>query len=145
MTASVRPGEGTLLQLQISTTYTNIGRVLSVGGPKPKVPSIDTTVLTSTRREKRPSQIPDSGQCTVRIQYDPNDATVHQLLLTQMEAGTVSSWKVVYNTANTTTNANEVFSAFITDFTGNDKEVDTNVEADLTLEITGAITRTAGT
>src|SRR5262245_28319004 len=136
-----------MLQLETTTpgTYADVVLVIRVGAPKPTVPAVKTTSLASISQEYRPGRIPDNGECVFGIQYDPNDTT-HQALYTALYAGSIKNWKLVYFD-DKTTHANVKFSGFITAIEETDKEAETdnNVEANVTLQVTGTPVRTAGT
>ena len=143
---AVLPGEKTMLQMETVTpgTYADVVQVVSVTRPGPTTPEVKKTILASVRQEYRPGKIPDEGTVEFRIQYDPNDAT-HQAIYTAQAAGTTKNWKLKYADGMTTP-ANEAFAAFITGISPSEAsaEDDNNVEATVTMRVTGAVTRTAG-
>jgi hypothetical protein len=144
---AVIAGEKVMLQLETATpgTYADVVQVKGTGFPNPTVGEVKKTNLASTVQEWRPGKIPDNGTIKFTVQYDPNDTT-HQALYTVLYAGTTKNWKLKYPDGNTTT-AFETFAAFLTAIEKGDisAEDEGNVEADITLRITGAVTRTAGT
>jgi hypothetical protein len=144
---AVIAGEKVMLQLETATpgTYADVVQVKGTGFPNPTVGEVKKTNLASTVQEWRPGKIPDNGTIKFTVQYDPNDTT-HQALYTVLYAGTTKNWKLIY-ADGLTTPAFETFAGFLTAFEKGDQDAETeaNVQADITLRITGAVTRTAGT
>jgi hypothetical protein len=143
---AVLAGEKVMLQMETATpgTYADVVQVMSTGAPKPTVAAVKKTNLASTVQEYRPGKIPDNGELQFRVQYDPNDTT-HQALLTALYAGTTKNWKLKYPDGMATP-ANSMFAGFLTAFEPDNFSAtdENNVEADVTIQITGAVTRTAG-
>lgn len=141
---AVIPAEGTTIAVESVTpgTYTTIGQVESITPPSTTVAEVPTTTLTSTRKQYRAGKIPDSGTLQFRIQYDPND-TVHQDLEDYLNAGTTKNWQLTY-VDGMVEPANEEFAGFITNFEKSALEDETNATADLTIRVTGVVTRNPG-
>jgi hypothetical protein len=138
------PAEGTKLQIESATpgTYTDIGGVEAVTPPSTTTGEVKKTTLQSTSQEYRAGKIPDRGTLQFRLQYDPN-STVHQDLEDALDAGTTKNWKLVYADGMTTP-ASETFAGFITNFEKSELADETNALADLTIRVTGTVTRTPG-
>jgi hypothetical protein len=143
---AVLAGEKSKLQLETATpgTYADVVQVVAVTRPGLTVPEVKKTNLASTVQEYRAGRIPDNGTCEFRVQFDPNDTT-HQALYTTAAAGTAKNWKYIFADGMTTP-ANVMFAAFITEISPSETsaEDDSNVEATVTMRVTGAVTRTAG-
>lgn len=141
----VVPAEGTKLSMESGSpgTFVDVAGVIRIGSQKTKVNPVKTTKLVSTYQEYRPGRIPDMGEVVFRIQYDPNNAD-HQLMYTSLESGTITNWKITY-ADGLSTNASVTFAGFLTTIEEDDKEDEANVEADVTMQITGPPTRTPGT
>lgn len=130
---------GTTLKIG-GTAGTAVINVESIEGPEQTVEMLDMTAHDSgsSYREKRPSFI-DAGEVTLRIQWDPNDATHKnaagglRYLLAQR---TSSSFSITYPT---TPAASDVFTAYVTKFVPS-APFDDKLMADVTLDITGAPT-----
>jgi hypothetical protein len=139
------PAENTVLSISDSalTTFTQIANILDVEPPGGVVASVSTTGLNSATKTSRPGKIPDSGSIAFRIAYNPNQAT-HQTLTGLLAVPAIRKFKVVYNDGDTTP-ANDQFLGYITEFKPDKAEDEKNIEADLTVVITGAVTRTPGT
>jgi hypothetical protein len=139
------PSEGTLLKLESATpgTFDTVAQVMSIGGPGSEVASVPTTTLTSTRKTFRAGKIPDEGEVTFHLQTDPILAG-YIALYTHHYAGTTKNWQIINNDGNATP-AKQAFAGFITKIDEGDKADETNVEADVTIKITGSVTRTPGT
>jgi hypothetical protein len=132
-------GRGTLLK-QGATT---IGQRMKIDGPDIKVGTAPATHLDSTAVEKR-GTIPDSGDLSLTLLYNPADTT-HQLLTAQLAAAAVSTdggvvaWTVEYPDGST-----QEFSGILTGFKPTGIEVDKLIEAECKIEITGEVTFTPG-
>lgn len=138
------PGEGTTLGYgSTQGSYTNIPQLVSVSPPGGEVASVDKTYLSSVAKEKRAGRIPDAGQFSFDIEYDPNDST-HQALYALVWTPANQWWQLVYNDGLTVTNAEIEFEGFITNWEPEDLEDESNLRVSVTVEITGVITSTAG-
>lgn len=145
MPASTIPAEGTTLGYSATdSSYTTIGNIIAITPPGPSVPSVEKTKLTSTAKEFRPGKIPDFGEMSFRIQYDPND-TDHRALYALLATPVTKYWLITYNDGMAATSARDKFQGFITGFEPSELADESNVEADLTIKVTGVVTSTAGT
>lgn len=132
-------GEGTLLKVEISSTLTTVAQLVSMEYSGVEVVSVPTTVINTTGAKSfRPGTIPDSGELTFTLFYDPAD-TVHANILTNTKAPAVRNWSVTYTD---TGGAVDTFAGFVTKFAPNGFEQESNVGASVTIKITGAITLT---
>jgi hypothetical protein len=114
------------------TTFTVIGGVKSVSGlGSGQAAVIDTTTLTSTRKEKRKG-LADEGQMTLAINWDEDDAG--QALLTEARnSPDVYVLKITLSNGTTKT-----FDALVLSF-GLDLAVDAIADSSASIEITGEI------
>jgi len=116
-------------------TYTTIPEVKSFTGPGGSASVIDVTNLSSLAKEKRMG-LADEGQLQLTINYVP-DNTVHKALRTDRAARSKVPFRITFTDAAPATTW--TFEAFVTGFSVSGA-VDGVVEAQVTLEITGAIT-----
>jgi predicted secreted protein len=123
----IQRGEGS------GPTYTTIPEVKSFTGPGGSASVIDVTDLSSAAKEKRMG-LADEGQLQLTINYLP-DNEVHQDLRADRAARTRTPFRIVFTDDNVT---QWDFDAFVTGFSVSGA-VDGVVEAQVTLEITGAI------
>lgn len=137
-----RPGEGTTLSVKISSSFVVIGGLAKVASPSVVVAEIETTNLSSSKHDYRASRLPDYGQVKFMVRWDMDDST-HQAMRTGQVAGTIFDWKIIY-VDDMTTPANSTFSGFITEWSGDDIEPESNVEAEITIRLTTIVTNTAG-
>jgi hypothetical protein len=144
-TAIQQPGEGTLLQVSISSTFTTVAEVVEIDGPGVMVEAIDSTILTGPLIISRPSRFPEPDKLTVKIYFDPNDTITQALFVTDISTPkAIQAYKIVFNDQNTT-HAIATFSGYITSFKLNGLKVKSNLGADVELQLTTLITFTAGT
>lgn len=133
------PAQGTIVAVDETGTgtYSTVGLCTSfshAGGGS--VGERDTTVLTSTVRTSAPT-IPDNGEFSFSMLYDPTDA-VHVALRGMKDTPVVGGMKVTFNdTGNTTVTA----AAWVKEFDGvNGDDVDASLTVDVTMRVTGAVT-----
>ena len=130
-----------------SNTFTAVGEVVSISGAGGgEVGERDTTILTSTVKSFQPT-IPENGECSVEVNYDPTDS-VHQFLWALKDSppnGTNQEWlgynnfKVAFSTGNT--NSSKIFPGFVKTIDGaNADGPDENLTASISLRISGAVT-----
>jgi len=118
-------------------TYTEIPEVKTFSGPGGSASVIDVTDLASLAKEKRMG-LADEGQLTLTINYIP-DNEMHQTLRDDRAARTRTMFRIEYTDGSDTV---WDFDAFVTGFSVSGA-VDGVVEAQVTLEITGAITESS--
>ena len=115
--------------------FTAIAEIKTFSGPSGSATVIDVTDLSSAAKEKRMG-LADEGQLSFTINYIPSN-TQHALLRTQRASREETNFKLVFTDDSPSTTWS--FSAFVTGFAVSGA-VDAVVEANVTLEITGAIT-----
>jgi len=122
-------------------SLTAIGQVLSIsnaGGGE--VGERDTTVLSSTVHTSMPT-IPDNGEVTFTINYDPTD-TGHTTVRNFKDSppAILPVWVVTFNTSSSNT---ATFSGWVKNVDGaNSEGVDENLTMDVTIRVSGAVTYT---
>ena len=139
MSSNAIESQGVLIKRYNGATYDTIPEVKSFTGPGGSATIIDVTDLQSVAKEKRMG-LPDEGQLTMTINYIPDNA-VHMALRADRVASVETDFKIIFTD---TLNTEWTFSAFVTNFSVSGA-VDGVVEAQVTLEITGAITEATGT
>jgi hypothetical protein len=134
----VQPAAGTTLACDFATplTYVTIGNITSISGPESEVGSVETTVLTSTRKTYRYT-IVDPGELSFELDFDPTDTTAHILLAGLQDAPAIHSWQITYATVPTSKKA--TISGFLTKFAPNAGGVEENLTAAITIKLTGPI------
>lgn len=144
----VVPAEGTTIGYSATLvgTYVLVGNVLNIKPPGAEVPGVEKTNLASAAKEYRAGEIPDNGEVTFRIQHDPSDTghTALKALLVQGAQRSPKFWKISYNDTMAT-HASDSFQAILTKYEPDTIENEKNLESDITLLITGLVTRTIGT
>lgn len=114
--------------------YATIPEIKSFSGPGGSASVIDVTDLSSTAKEKRMG-LADEGQLQLTINYIP-DNTVHMALRADRASRAKTPFQILFTDVGLTTWS---FNAYVTGFNVSGG-VDGVVEAQVTLEITGAIT-----
>ena len=127
------------MQLQIgdgATTevFAKISEIKSFSGPGGSASVIDVSSLDSLSREKRMG-LTDEGQLQFTINYAPTDAQ-HAALRAARASRKQTNFRLIFTDAGAT---QWDFAAFVTGFSVSGG-VNAVVEAQVTLEITGAIT-----
>jgi predicted secreted protein len=138
MSSNALEAQGMLLQIGNGASpevFTAIKEIKTFSGPGGSAAVIDVTDLSSLAKEKRMG-LADEGQLSFTINYIPSD-TQHTLLRTQRANREETNFKLVFTDDSPATNWS--FGAFVTGFSVSGA-VDGVVEANVTLEITGAIT-----
>lgn len=133
-------GEGTT----ISMGATPIGQVLSVTPPGRSVESVKTTHLGSAAQNFRPGQIPDGGKVKLRILVNPADAGYAALLAAFTPPITTQDFTISYPGDGMTNHGSDAFNAVIESIEPDDLEENSNLEVDVTLQVNGVVTNTAG-
>lgn len=114
--------------------FTTIPEIKTFSGPGGSASIIDVTTLQSTAKEKRMG-LQDEGQLSFTINYVPAN-TVHSGLRDDRANATQRNFKLTFTDSPATV---WTFSGYVTGFSVKGG-VDAVVEADVTIEITGAIT-----
>lgn len=120
------------------SSYTELGGVRNISGPKAKVTSSDATKLRSTAatREKTPGFI-DEGQCSMELVFDSATIVILRGFLR-----VIKQWKIVFNDSLGTAGTTQVFVGFITEL-GTEVPEDDIITVPITLDVTGVNTFTA--
>lgn len=143
MPAVAWPALGTTLSYSTDAgvTYIPLGEVLSIShGGGGEVGERDTSNLASTAKTYAPT-IPDNGEVSFELNWDPTDTGHIQLQSWKNTPATTSPmWKVVWATTGT---HNNVFTAFVKNLDGpNAGGTDENLTMTVTLRVSGAVTPT---
>jgi hypothetical protein len=143
--AIAQPAQGTTLAYSTNSgsTYTSVGEVINIGGAGGgEVGERDTTILVSTTHTNAPT-IPDNGEVTFDLNWDPTDAAHQQIRAWKDSPPPVASiplWKVTYNTSASNTS---VFLGWVKSLDGVGAEgIDDNLVMSVTLRVTGPVTNT---
>lgn len=115
-------------------TYNTVGEVSGFSGPTGSAQVIDTTSLADTAKQKRMG-LPDEGQITLDIMFDPDDAQ-QTLLRTDRTSRTQRTFRLTFTNSPQTT---WTFAGYVLGFEINGA-VDDIVRGSITIEIDGAIT-----
>jgi hypothetical protein len=134
-------GQGHGLAAEVSAAYVSIVHRIEIQGPSAEMGEVNVTDLDSTAEETLPTLL-NPGELTLKVWYDPNNAT-HQQLTTDLQAGTVRNYRITH-TDSLTTKAKAVFAAFVKSFQPTGMKSGDYLSADVTLKITGPITFTPG-
>lgn len=134
MSSNAIEAQGVTIARQNGTIYTTIPEIKSFTGPGGSAAVIDVTDLQSTAKEKRMG-LADEGQLQFTINYIPDNA-VHQALRADRAARSETDFRITFTDTSPATTWS--FAAFVTGFAVSGA-VDGVVEAQVTLEITGAI------
>ena len=110
-----------------------ITEIVSISGPSLTNEPADTTNLSSTWRTRLPI-IPDGGEVTLELNYEP-DAASHASFITDLAAGTIQEAVITYPDGGGTT---LTFDAMCTAFTPN-APVGDKLSATVTLTVTGDV------
>jgi hypothetical protein len=116
------------------TAFQTLSNITDFSGPGGQASVIDVSNLSSTRREKLMG-LPDEGQFTLTLNWDPDD-TVHQLLRTLRNNRSRAEFKI---TLTDTTPVTGIFFGYVLGVTLSGA-VDQAIKAAVSIEIDGAIT-----
>ncbi len=121
--------------------YTNIAEVFSISGPSSSNNEIEVTSLSDTAKAFI-SSLPDNGEITLNLGFDPTAAS-QQALFTDMDAGSTN--EAIYKlTFTDSPQSIWTFNAWVRSCAVG-ASVDGAVTLDATLRVTSTITRTWGT
>ncbi|APW63541.1 phage tail tube protein [Paludisphaera borealis] len=141
-------GESTVLGYRAivgGTTYTPVGNRVSIDGPNLTRDKVDTTIQANEAgtfyRTSRPSNMLTPGELKLKVYYNPLDTT-HQFLLTQLVAPAATAsknWQVLFSDGSAWSS-----DGYVTGYTASKMDVTGtgNVEADVTITLTGELTIT---
>lgn len=142
MPLKVYPALGTILsvdKLGTGVTFTTIDQVLSIDGPSNEVGSAETTHLLSARKTYRPT-LPDGGELSFELEYDPSDTAGHAYLRGLADAPAILTWRVSYPTSPV---IHDTFEGFLTKFGTSAGGPEENLTASATIKVTGAVVTAA--
>lgn len=115
-------------------TFNAVGQVVNIDGPDGSAPVIDVSNLSSTAREKNVG-LPDEGQITLTVQYDPDD-TGQTRLKTLRTNRTSGNFKIEMSDSPATVLS---FSGYVLQFSRS-FSIDEVVMGSVTIEISGSVT-----
>lgn len=115
-------------------TFNAVGQVVNIDGPDGSAPVIDVSNLSSTAREKNVG-LPDEGQITLTVQYDPDD-TGQTRLKTLRTNRTSGNFKIEMSDSPATVLS---FSGYVLQFSRS-FSIDEVVMGTVTIEISGSVT-----
>jgi hypothetical protein len=114
--------------------FNAVGQIVNIDGPTGSAPVIDVSNLASTAREKNMG-LPDEGQITLSLQYDPDD-TGQTRLKTLRTNRTAGNFKINMSDSPATVLS---FSGYVLEFSRS-FNIDEVVMGSATIEIDGAVT-----
>ena len=129
--------QGTLIAVSDGgspSSFTTVGNVVNITGPGGSASVIDVTNLSSTAKEKLMG-LPDEGQITMELNYDPDNAQ-HQQIRNARKARTRLEFRITLTDATATILQ---FFGYVLGFQLR-VAVDQAVKASLTVEIDGSVT-----
>lgn len=147
MTSAAFNAQRSKIQRETATpgTYADIAEIRSFSGPGGQANIIDATTLQSLGKEKVMG-LQDEGQLTLEANFVGKDAG-QQDLLEDRAAGVKRKFKIIFSdviTGGIAAGTSAAFEAFVIGFTVSGG-VDALTSAQITLEITGAVTWTFAT
>lgn len=113
-----------------------VGEIVDFNGPGGAAAVIDVTHLGSTAKEKMMG-LPDEGQVSMSVNYNPTDAG-HVALISDRSSRTMRKALIKFN--DTATHA-AVFDGWCLQYSIQGA-VDAKVQANIVIEISGAVTHT---
>ncbi len=116
--------------------FTQVCEILNFNGPNQSAPQIDVTSLCSDAREYIPG-LKDGGEFSFDLNYVPGDQ-MQYLLEHALSTRVTNNFRLVINAGSPTTTY--TFAAIVTQF-GLTGAVDQQIQAAVTLKITGDVTR----
>jgi hypothetical protein len=126
---------GSKLQVSISSVFTDIPGIENLQGPSGSKEEIDITAINDTAKAFI-GGMPDFGQLTFKMAWDPANAA-HQYLLTRYNTANVTdSWKIVCSDSGL---AEIAFSGAVTGFQW-DFSRGAAASVNVTVKISGAAT-----
>lgn len=134
--------ENEFVELQLGSTasppvYTALGQLLSVKPPGIAVTDVKTTKRGDTAQKFRPGLIPDFGEVSFRLQYDP---ALHDDLTDLMAAPATRSWKVIHKSSTGTTLATAAFQGHLKAWEPDEGEEESDYVVAGTIKVSGAVT-----
>lgn len=125
------------------SSLTSVTQLQSVEAPSIEMGTWESTGLASTSKEYVPT-IPDGGEVTLVIIYDPSNAN-HALIPSTLYAKKLCACSVNFPaaigpSASATSAHSETFNAYFTGFQATGMEVESGVIANVKLKVTGDVT-----
>lgn len=114
---------------------TQVLKVRTINGPNLSRPWKDRTTLDSAGREGKPG-LPDIGEVSFGIFWEPDDAAQHEAVLAAYNANTLKKFRIEWPDA---ADSYVDFDGYVTAF-GGVTEVDGDLVRDITLRGTGVPT-----
>jgi hypothetical protein len=136
--AVVNPALGTILKATIGSSLTALAQVLSIDGPSMEQGTRETTHLGTVSWKTFAGTISDGGEISATILFDPADST-HAAMITAITTTVAFVWNLIFADTGAGTFS---FSGILTKFATTGMEVEANLEAQITIKITGAVTFT---
>jgi hypothetical protein len=128
---------GALLQSFIGGVYVTIGQRISIEGPDGTNEMLDISDLDSVAVEKGPT-LPDNGDVTMTVWFDPNDANHAQLEAWRTTPpATIPLHKIVFPTSPS---KSVQFGAWVSGFKPTGMEAKGYLQAEVKLTISGGVT-----
>jgi hypothetical protein len=136
----VTPGLGTLLQYESATpgTYTTVAQRVEITGPGMEHRTKETTNLDTPQATYR-GTIFDAGEVGMKVQLKPSDAT-HQKLVALVKSGALTNWQLTL--ADSGAAVIGPFAAILSKFELSGMTAEGDVEADISLRVSGNIDMT---
>ena len=133
--------QGTTIKHGVGTVFTEIEECTDIKLGGLTVTSIDVTHLKSIAKEFIPGL---SDNTTVDITCNFINGTVQNAVRADANAAVVAPYQILINSGTVTTPAvtTIAFSGFVTKISGPDAKVDSKLEIQMTIKVTGAITIT---
>lgn len=127
---------GTILQVNINSVFTAVGKVDGFTIATAGKPSIDSTGLENLAKTKV-GGLPDNGQASGTVHMDPRDTTHKYLFTRSQTANTTENWKVIlpFSGADNTIS----FDGAVQNMQLNLAK-DQTFQSPFTIEVSGAIT-----
>jgi hypothetical protein len=139
MAAAVIPADGTSIWMADpgeTPVFAQVALVLSITPPAPAVTKVDTSTLTSGQvMTSRPGRT-DPGEMGFELQFDPSD-TQHAAIRALALAPATKLWQIRYPTTPAT---GDQFAGYVLSHAPSVEGADSNVEASVTVQVSGAIT-----
>lgn len=140
-TETANPAKGTLLKLGLpysAASYSSIALIVSIDGPSREVGTRETTTLVSSAKTFAPT-IFDGGEVSGKLLYDPKGGT-QVSLETLLTTPSLAKWQMVFADTNGPTTG--AFDGVLTKLGPTGIEVESNLEAEFTIKVSGAVTLT---
>lgn len=128
---------GELTKLKLGATL--VAGVSELSGPQSSVAEVENTPLGATHKRFRPSKVSEAGTISVRLFWEPTDAT-HVTIRDYADVPETVAWTVEYSDGT-----EHAFNAFVTSANITGGEQETDIMCEVELRIDGGVTETVGT